>query len=271
MKRVIIILFLVITSAGYSAGKNITENKTIPIDDLNAEPVPGSPREYSVNIKFTKIEYVTAGTTVAAESLGVKHDRYTLPENEWSYNSITNRLTVKRDIDNSNYILRVKGKYLTPMCIIPAEKIDPGQIRFAVNGRIGINGKDYRYNSIKNEIELPSCTTGQEKFIIQYMYSSGSASIGSMSMADFTRPLLEYFGWPVSGNTVKADDKGFYFSPSDNQYKSVWLVQLIPTGNGYTGQDIRSGFKWDVEKNKLKLGAPVDTNKYSVLILGEIE
>jgi len=271
MKHVIIILFLVITSAGYSAGKNITENNTIPLDDLNAEPVPGNPREYSVNIKFTKIEYVTVGTTVAAESLGAKHDRYTLPEKEWNYNLSTNTLTVNRDIDNSNYIVRVKGKYLTPMCIIPAEKIDPEQIRFVVNGRIGINGKDYIYNSIKNEIELPSCTTGQEKFIIQYMYSSGSASIGSMSMADFTRPLLEYLGWPVSGNAVKADNKGFYFSPSDNHYKSVWLVQLIPTGNGYTGQDIRSGFKWDAEENELKFDIPVDTEKFSVLILGEIE
>jgi len=271
MKRLFIIIFLIMTTAGYSAEKNISENRTLPLDDLNAEPVPGKPGKYSVNIKFTKIEYVTVGTTLPAESIGVNHDQYTLPENEWNYDINTNTLTVKKDIDNLNYIVRVKGKYLTPMCITPAEKIDPEKIRVVVNGRIGIKEKDYRYNIIKNEIELTTCTTGQEKFIVQYAYPDGAASIGSMSMSDFTRPLLEYLDWPVSGNAVKIDHEGYIFSPLDDRYRSVWLIQLIPVKDGYNGIDLRSGFKWDAKENELKFDTPVDTEKFSVLILGETE
>lgn len=271
MKRLFVLIFIIIAVAGFSTERDIAENKNIPFDDINSEPVPGKPREYTVNIKFTKIETVTVGTTLAAESLGIKRHRYNLSNSEWKYDPNTNVLRLNKDIDTSNYIVRVKGKYLTPVRVIPAEKIDPEQIRFVVDGRIGIPGKDFVYDSAANEIELLSCTTGKEKYIVQYAYPSGGASIGSMSVSDLSLPLLKYLDWPVKGNTVKLDQDGFYFSPSEGHFRSVWLVQLIPTGEGYNGLDITSGFTWDIKKNELKLESPVDSVKFSVFILGETE
>jgi len=247
----------------------ISSDKVIPSNDINAEPVPGQKGHYLVNIKFDIIESVTVSTTIVAESLGIKHENCGLQKNEWDYDSGKNILHTSREIDNTNYIVRVNGRYRLPLCIIVNEKIDSENIRLVIDGRIGIPGKDFCYDSVKNEIELISCKTGSENYILQYRYSKGCASIGSMNSSGMTRSLLEYLEWPVEGNTVQLDQKGLCFSPRDTGYKSVWMVQFIPTGYGYTGKDNLSGFHWDNIKNKLTLDEPVDTEKFSVMILGE--
>lgn len=271
MKRSIVLILIMIAVGIYAEGKVFSEERSVYHDDINAEPLPDNPRHYSVNIKFIKIESVKVSTTIVAESLGKKHESYNIPEEEWSYSPDKNLLSIRRDIDNKDYIVRVTGKYLTPLRIIPAEKIDQKQIRFVVNGRIGVPGKDYRYDSVKNEIELMACTTGDEKYIVEYQYSNGAASIGSINVDDLNRPLLKYLNWPIEGNTVSLDSEGFSFSPRETKYKSVWMVQLIPTGDGYNGRSILSDFNWDKKNNKLTLVDPVDTEKFSVLILGEMQ
>jgi hypothetical protein len=49
------------------------------------------------------------------------------------------------------------------------------------------------------------------------------------------------------------------------------MVQLIPSGDGYNGKSMLSGFYWDKENYRLTLDEPVDTGRYSVYILGEFE
>ena len=138
-----------------------------------------------------------------------------------------------------------------------------------IDGHIGVQGKDFLYDNVKNEIELVNCKTGSENYILQYRNSKGCASIGSMNSSSLTRSLLQYLEWPTEGNTVPLDRDGLRFSPRDTTFKSVWLVQFIPTGDGYTGKDSLSGFHWDSVKNELTLDEPVDTEKFSVMILGE--
>ncbi len=238
-------------------------------DGINVEQLSDKPHQYSVCLKFDSIESVTVGTTIIAESLGIKHESYSLQKSEWSYNSENNLLHLDREIDSSKYIVSVTGKYRIPLSVVPVEKIDSAKIRFIVDGRIGIPDKDFRYDQIKNEIELLSCTTGKENYILQYRLSQGSASIGSMSTSLLTRSLLEYLEWPTDGNTIPLDRSGLRFSPQEKKYKSVWMVQFLPVGYGYTGKDQLSGFYWDTVKNELILDEPVDTEKYSVMILGE--
>lgn len=269
MNRVFYLALIIIPLWLYPFNAAGSSEKAVPSDDINAEQVPGEQHCYSVNIKFNTIESVIVSTTIVAESAGTRHEDYILQKSEWSYDPAGNRLYVERDIDNSNYIVRVTGRYRTPLCIIPNEKIDPSEIRLVVEGRIGVPGKDFRYDPVKNEIELVTCKSGSEKYILQYSYSQGCASIGSINTSGLTRPLLGYLGWPTEGNAVQLDRKGLSFSPKNAVYKSVWLVQFIPSGDGYTGKDIISGFHWDSIKNELTLDEPVDTEKYSVMILGE--
>jgi hypothetical protein len=271
MKRLFLTILVSVTMGIFLSGNVLSEQRALNSNDINAEPLPDNPRNYSVNIKFSKIDSVKVSTTIVAESLGKKRDSYVLPGKEWSYNFDKNILTIGRDIDNKDYIVRVTGKYITPLRIIPAEKIDYKKIRFVVNGRIGVYGKDYRYDSVKNEIELLSCTTGDEKYIVEYQYSNGAASIGSINVDDLNRKLLKYLDWPLEGNTVLTDTEGFCFSPLETKYKSVWMVQLIPAGDGYNGMSILKDFNWDRKNNKLTLIDPVDTKRFSVLILGEAE
>lgn len=271
MRRIILIFLIVMFTGIYISENAFSEDRAVYRNDINAEPLPDKPGHYSVNIKFTKIDSVKVSTTIAAESLGVKHESYVLPEDEWSYDSDKNILSVGRDIDNRDYIIRVTGKYLTPLRIIPAEKIDHKKIRFVVNGGIGAYGKDYRYDSVKNEIELMACRTGDEKYIVEYQYSNGAASIGSINVDDLNRQLLKYLDWPLEGNTVSLDSEGFIFSPREIKYRSVWMVQLIPSGNGYNGMSILKDFNWDRKNNKLTLVDPVDTKRFTVMILGEVE
>ncbi len=74
--------------------------------------------------------------------------------------------------------------------------------------------------------------------------------------------------WPLEGYTEKKDGRGLVFSAKDNHYSSVWMVMLLPVKEGYGGMDLRSGFSWDTGKNELTLEKPVDTEKFSVYILG---
>ena len=271
MKRLIVLTLILITFGTYHTEEAFSEGRAVYHNDINVDPLPDNSRHYTVNIKFTVIDSVKVSTTIAAESLGKKHKSYNLSKNEWSYNPDKNILILTRDIDNRDYIVRVTGKYLTPMRIIPAEKIDHNTIRFVVDGRIGVYGKDYIYDSIKNEIELTACTTGDEKYIVEYQYSKGAASIGSINIDDLNRSLLKYLNWPLDGNTVSIDSDGLSFSPRENRFKSVWMVQLIPAGDGYNGMSILKGFHWDLKKNILTLDAAVDTKKFSVFMLGEVE
>ena len=138
-----------------------------------------------------------------------------------------------------------------------------------IDNKIGISGKDYHYDRSKNSIQLIACKTGQEKYFIQFRVSGGSVSIGSASTSELTLPLLKYLNFPVDGNAACIDSSGLRFSPQGINFKSVWLVQLIPTGDGYTGRDILSNFCWDAKKNELILEEPVDAKRFSIMIYGE--
>lgn len=258
------ILFFQVTTV-FSSDREIKE------DNINVEPIEGKPQHYSVNIKFSRIDKVLVRTTITAESSGQKKESFILPKNEWNYSYDYNRLVVTRAIDDFKYIIRVIGKYQTPICIIPNEPIDSSHIRLVVDGKIGIPDKDYRYNKDKNMIELMACKTGKEKYIIAYDYTKGCASIGSASTSDLTLPLLKYLNFPIEGNSVALDKTGLKFTTKDFYFKSVWMVQLIPTDDGYTGQDLHSGFQWDPIKRELTLDKPVDTEKFTLMIYGEID
>lgn len=271
MKRLAVLMLIIISAAIYSAEDVFSaEGKNYP-DDINVEPLQDNPRHYSVNIKFSVIDSVKVSTTIAAESLGRKRESYNLAKGLWSYDPDKNILAVTADIDNRDFIVRVTGRYITPLRIIPADKIDRKTIRFVVEGRIGVYGKDYKYDNVKNEIELTACRKGDEKYVVEYRYNRGASSIGSIRIDDLNRSLLKYLGWPIEGNTVSLDSKGVSFSPRVYKYKSVWMVQLIPSGDGYNGKSMLSGFFWDKENYRLTLDEPVDTGKYSVYILGEFE
>ncbi len=262
---VFLIAILFLNGPSFSSGRDIKE------DNINVEPIQGKPHHYSVNIKFSKIDKVLIGTTINAESLGQKKHSYVLSPNEWSYDYNNNLLIINKDVDQSIYIVRVIGKYQTPICIIPNEVIDPSSIRFVVNGKIGIQEKDFKYDKVNNNIELMACKTGQEKYIIQFRHADGSASIGSASITDLTLPLLKYLDFPIEGNSVSRDNTGLKFSPKSFSYRSVWMVQLIPVKDGYPGHDLLSGFKWDAKNNELTLDTPVDTEKFNLMIYGEID
>jgi len=269
MKRFYYTVLVIVSLFAFPSRIAISSEKMISSDDINVEPILNEPRKYSVNIKFNTIDSVMVSTTIVAESLGIKHERFYLQNSEWNYDSGKNILYLQRDIDTANYIVRVSGRYRTPLCIITNEKIDPAKIRLVIDGHIGVPGKDFRYDAVKNEIELVTCKTGSENYILQYQYSQGAASIGSMNTSGLTLSLLKYLGWPTEGNTITIERNGLRFSPRDTVYKSVWMVQLIPVRDGYTGKDILSGFRWDSIKNELTLDEPVDTEKFSVMILGE--
>jgi len=261
----VFIIILLLSGPLFSSGRYIKE------DNVNVEQIPGKPHHYSVNIKFIKIDKVLVSTTISAESLGQKKESYGFSSNEWSYDYNSNLLIIDKDIDQSKFIVRVIGKYKTPICIIPSEAINQSSIRFVVNGKIGISEKDFKYDKAKNIIELTACPTGKEKYIIQFDYAEGVGSIGSANVPDLTLPLLKYLNFPIEGNAISLDNKGLRFSSKDLNYKSVWLVQLIPTSDGYVGQELLSGFKWDVKKKVLTLDKPVNTKKFNLMIYGEID
>ncbi|GEM_PF-690477 len=271
MTRIISIVFVALSIMFLQTDTVFSSDREIKEDNVNVEPIEGKPQHYSVNIKFSRIDKVLVRTTINAESSGQEKESFTLSKNEWYYSYDNNRLVVRRPIDNSKYIIRVIGKYQTPICIIPNEPIDSSHVRFVVDGRIGIPDKDYRYNKDKNTIELTACKTGKEKYIIAYDYTKGCASIGSASTSDFTLPLLKHLNFPIEGNSVSLDNTGLRFTTKDLHFKSVWMVQLIPVSDGYTGQDLHSGFTWNSNKNELTLDKPVDTEKFTIMIYGETD
>ncbi|MBN2038874.1 MAG: hypothetical protein JW864_02465 [Spirochaetes bacterium] len=269
MKKIIIFL-MVFTSINISYSGNIfsLENHNL-LDDINAEPFLNKPHYYIIGIKFSTIESVKIHTNIIAESRSEKKEDIILPDDIWTYNSEKNLLIINRDVDESKYIVRVFGKYQLPLCIVPFEKIIPEKIRLVVEDRIGIEGKDYIYNELKNEIQLCSCKTGKEKYFLNYDYNNGGGCISSTSISTFTRSLLIHLNCPYDGNSAPLDNEGISFSPHSSQYKNVWLVQLLPKKDGYTGKEMRGGFHWDASRNKLLFDIPVDTRKFSVLIYGE--
>jgi hypothetical protein len=87
---------------------------------LNAEPIEGKLGCYHVAIRFREIESVSVLTLPEAESRGTKHESYELEKNEWEYDPVKSLLEIKRKIDPSLHIIRAKGKYQTPLRIIPS-------------------------------------------------------------------------------------------------------------------------------------------------------
>jgi len=267
MKRIAMSVAIIALCSGIAG--SVVYGSGNPAQDLNAEPVPGNPHRYLLAIRFASIETVTARTALPAESLGTRHQRIIIPKKEWRYDADSGVLTVDRDIDSSSFIVRAEGRYRTPLRIILPEKKSPKKIKLAVQGRIGKPGADYMHDRKQNEIELVSCVTGDEKFMLQYESDRGVSSIGSMGASDLTRELLAYFGWPVDGNTRAVDGRGARFVLKQGGLRSVWLVQLLPVKNGYCGKDIRTGFAWDPSKGELSLSEAVDLSRYSVYIHGE--
>jgi hypothetical protein len=51
-----------------------------------------------------------------------------------------------------------------------------------IEGRIGLSGKDYRYNEATGEIELDSCQSGDERYILAWRHGEGGTSIGSTAV-----------------------------------------------------------------------------------------
>jgi hypothetical protein len=240
-----------------------------PHHDLNAEPSQDTPHRYTLAIRFDTIDEVLICTQLGAEAAGTRHEQTILPASEWRFDRTTNTIDVDRNVKADTQIVRVSGRYALPLCITPAEKTESSSIRLVVNGRIGEDGEDFRYDSAKNEIILPRCTTGNEPYIILYSQPSGCASVGSSSSEHLTRSLRAHLGWPVDGNMKPLNKAGTRFSPAEGMYRTVWLVQILPSFDGYTGKDILSGFTWNSTKNELLLDDAVDLKKYSVLVIGD--
>lgn len=238
--------------------------KTAP-DNINVEEIPGTTGKYLVNIKFTEIDAVSV---YAFPKTAQKQKALTLQAGAWSYDKDSDILTVNEKID-ANRIIRVSGKYQTPLCIIAHGITDPAEIRMVVEGHIGVEGKDYLYDAASHRITLSNCTTGKESYILQYPRGGGASSIGSISPASLDRKQLQHMRWPLEGNTDPIGSDGRRFSLRDGHFSSVLFVQLIPAEDGYTGHDLQTGFLWDGMKGVLTLDSPVDLKKYSVFICGE--
>lgn len=235
---------------------------------LNLEPVAGSPHSFHCAIRFKTVDKVYLRTQISAESSGHARETINLTKNEWKYDPSTGVFSIKRDIDSSVYIPVADGKYETPLCIVLREKIDPRTIRFAIDGKIGKEGKDYAYNSDKNEIRLMSCVTGDENYLLQFKTREGASSVCQGNPSEVTRELRAYFEWPLEGNTVVKGTDGKHFALEEGQFKNVWLVEFIPVKNGYKGKSLQTGFTWDGKHNELVLPEPVDTSKFAVYVFG---
>jgi hypothetical protein len=252
----------------YVSGAALSAAETSP-QKINLEPVIGQARSYRSAIKFTSVNRVYVRTLISAESLGHEKEISDIPSNEWSFDASTGIVNIRRDIDLSVFTPVAEGKYASPITIMTAKDIDPGSIRVAVNWKIGVKGTDYIYNGINGEISLPRCITGDENFFLSYRTGKGGCSISSGIPSEMNRKLRSYFELPLEGNTRRSNELGTGFTLTDGSLKSVWLVELIPTGDGYGGKSIRSGFTWNREKNELELSEPVDTSKFSVYVFGE--
>jgi hypothetical protein len=248
---------------------SIAHSGSVNSQNLNAEPLEGSPGYYTLAVKFKSVEKVSISTMLPAESLGKKHETIVLPRNDWSYDEKTGLIELKRKIDNSVYIVRAEGKFEIPLRVKVSAGEKASNIRFVYNGKIGKSGADFSYDEKMNEIKLFPCVTGDEKYMLQYSTSKGACSIGSMSSSDMTREIRAYFEWPLDGNSRAIDASCRKFSPVNASFSGVWLVHLLPRRDGYFGKDIIKGFTWDETANILILPETVDLDKYDVYIFGE--
>jgi hypothetical protein len=56
-----------------------------------------------------------------------------------------------------------------------------------------------------------------------------------------------------------------------NEVHDVWMVQLVPLGDGYAGCDLRSGFRWNAALRQVVFVGPVDVKKYAVMVYGVLD
>ena len=248
---------------------SIVYSGSVNSQNLNAEPLEGSPGFYTLAVKFKSVEKVSISTMLPAESLGKKHETIVLARKDWRYDEKTGLIELQRKIDDSVYIVRAEGKFETPLRVKVAGGEKASNIRFVYNGKIGKSGADFSYDEKMNEIKLFPCVKGDEKYMLQYSTSKGACSIGSMSSSDMTREIRAYFEWPLDGNARAIDASFRKFSPVNASFSGVWLVHLLPRHDGYFGKDIIKGFTWDETANILILPEPVDLDKYDVYIFGE--
>ena len=248
---------------------SIVYSGSVNSQNLNADPLEGSPGFYTLAVKFKSVEKVSISTMLPAESLGKKHETIVLARKDWRYDEKTGLIELQRKIDDSVYIVRAEGKFETPLRVKVAGGEKASNIRFVYNGKIGKEGTDFSYDEKMDEIKLLPCVTGDEKYMLQYSTSKGACSIGSMSSSDMTREIRAFFEWPLDGNARAIDGSCRKFSPVNASFRGVWLVHLLPRHNGYFGNDIIKGFKWDESSSTLILSEPVDLDKYDVYIFGE--
>jgi hypothetical protein len=242
---------------------------TVKKQSINLEPVIGEGRLYSCAIVFRSVSRVYMTTHIPAASLGHPKEMIPLGKDEWRYDAASGQFEIQRDIDNSVYTLVAEGAYTTPIRIILNYMTDPSSVRFAIDGRIGKAGVDYRLTDEDTAVDLPGCVTGDENYMIQWRTTNGVSSVNNSNPSLLTRKLRAYFELPLDGNTVPVGSDGSLFSPRDGRYRSIWLVELIPLRDGYAGKNILTGFSWNAEKNELKLSEPVDLSRFSVYVFGE--
>ena len=265
MKRVVcsILFTIAVVMTGVYA------DETHAPQTLNAEPIAGKPHQYHLGMKFRSVNKVYLRTMLPAESLGRELETIVLPETGWRYDNSSDILEIDRDVDTAVYAVIADGKYSTPITIVLQGKTVPDKIRLVVDGRIGKAGKDFRYDAAKGTIELTSCVTGDEHFMIQYPVGDGVSSISSMNAAELTRELRAHLEWPVEGNAHEVGVGGIRFALNEGRLRSVWMVDFIHKENGYSGKNILTGFTWNKDTNEITLSTPVDTSRYSIYIFGE--
>jgi hypothetical protein len=151
---------------------------------------------------------------------------------EWRYDREHNQLIVSRPVDDGQYLLRLYGAYQLPLCVALSDQAKADSFRVIVDGRIAEAERDYRVDQANGYVNLLACATGNEKFMIQYRTKNGACSVGSLSLGELTRPLLQYIGFPLEGNTRCADSEGRIFTALDNDVHDVWMVQLVPWPTG---------------------------------------
>ena len=237
-----------------------------PSQGINAEPVAGKPHLYTVSIRFSEISEVDIRPMIHTLPANAKSEKTVLPSREWRYDAKKNLLEIDRDVDSAKQMVSVSGKYALPLRIVPAAKTEPSSIRLIVEGRIGKEETDYRYDRKTNEIELTACKTGEECYLVQFGQKDGCASVGSMT--GLKREHRRHLSWPLDGNTKPLDASGKRFALTDETVKNVWLVQLLPAKDGFEGKDLLKGFRWDEKKKELTLDEKPGP-EFSVFAIGE--
>lgn len=266
----IAILALAVGCVTYHAWNRgaLDEAKDAAPDGINLEPIAGSPGAYLVNPAYEAVLSV-ALVELRLPKPGDAPRRVTaLDDKEWSYDDKAGVLSLTRPIDDEAYMVRANGHFRYPLSFRMREGLDPASIRLLVDGKIGIDGVDYRFDPGTGVLTLlgTSPDTGWFGFSFAMLDGVSSGAIGDLGADRLTRAMRAHLGFPVDGNCAAVGDDGRLFrAPDDEAGEAPWLIELLPIAEGYVGAySLSDGFRFDAATGIIELDEPIDPARFAV-------